>query len=53
MDVKIKRVKNSPYKFVIHDKKVIGIFDHGRFINKAGFEEKHKVLEEEVLGTKQ
>ena len=45
MDIVLKKVKNSPYKLVMYEKKVIGLFDHGRYINRKSFEEKHKEVE--------
>lgn len=45
MDIVLKKIKDSPYKLVMHEKKVIGLFDHGRYVDKKSFEEKHKEVE--------
>jgi hypothetical protein len=50
MDLHIRRIRCTPYKLVLSRERLIGVFDHNKYVSRANMNDKHKCVVEEVMG---
>ena len=52
MNIKVQKIKSSPYKLVLSKDKIVGLLEYGRFIHRDSFTPRHKEeLKKHIRGT--